>query len=120
MKNKYKNYKSTAIYDIDYLQNGELIDADLNNLVNGKSLNWSLVVAEFKFVGDNRNHKQILSYCEKDDMWFDNTTWNTNMQNDFRNILAKVYKNIYYYSEQRCLDMADMWLLNFGFRCIHE
>lgn len=120
MKNKYKNYKSTPVYDLEYLQNSELTDADLNNLVNGKSLNWSLVVGEFKFNGDKRNHKQILISCENDDLWFDNNTWSLESQNNFRNILAKVYKNIYYYSEKRCLDMADMWLLNFGFRCIHE
>ena len=120
MKNKYKNYKSTPIYDLEYLQNSELTDTDLNNLVNGKSLNWSLIVAEFKLNGDKRNHKQILASCEKDDFWFDSNTWSLESQNNFRNILAKVYKNIYYYSEQRCFDMADMWLLNFGFRCIHE
>lgn len=120
MKNKYKNYKSTPIYDLEYLQNSELTDNDLNNLVNGKALNWSLIVAEFKLNGDKRNHKQILSSCEKDDFWFDSNTWSLESQNNFRNILAKVYKNIYYYSEQRCFDMADMWLLNFGFRCIHE
>ena len=37
-------------------------------------------------------------------------------QDKFRNILSEVYYNIYRYSKTKCLDMADMWLLNFGFR----
>lgn len=120
MKGTYGNFNATPIYKLDYLLNEELTESDLNNLLNGSCLNYSLVVAEFKFNGEKRNYNRILMKCKNNDTWFDDNTWVAEKQDEFRNILAKVYKNIYYYSEKRCLDMADMWLLNFGFRCIHE
>ncbi len=120
MKGIYGKFNDNQVYNIDYLMNEELTDSDLSNLLNGSCLNYSLVVAEFKFNGEKRNYNRILMKCKNNDNWFDDNTWTEKQQNDFRNILAKVYKNIYYYSDQKCLDMADMWLLNFGFRCIHE
>ena len=120
MSNIYGKFDGKSIYKIEHLTNGELTDGDLNLLLEGTHLNFSLIVAEYRFIGDKRKHDEILSHCLLVEDWFDRTSWTIEQQDEFRNILAKVYKNIYYYSEKRCLDMADMWLLNFGFRCIHE
>lgn len=120
MKGVYGKFNGKVIYKLDHLMNAELSDNDLTLLLDGPSLNLSLVVAEYLHMGDTRKYDSILNSCKANSEWFDKKSWNKTQQDVFRNILAKVYKNIYYYSEQRCLDMADMWLLNFGFKCIHE
>lgn len=109
-----------TIFDIKYLMSGILTDEDLNLLLNTSSLNRSLILAEYRLIGDKDSVESIFKKCKKDEFWYDNTSWTNKQQDEFRNILLKVYHNIYYYSEKRCSDLADMWILNFGFKCKDE
>ena len=120
MKRIHCKCDGLTIFDIDYLREAVLTDKDLDILLADASLNRSLIYAQFVFNGSEKKPEEVFDECKKDKAWFDTNTCTVEKQDAFRNILAKVYKNIYYYSEKRCLEMADMWLLNFGFRCIHE
>ena len=118
MKRSYCTCDGLTIFNIDYLREATLTDKDLEILLNGASLNRSLVYGQFVFNGSTLNPEEVFKECKEDSMWFDTNTCTVENQDKFRNILSEVYYNIYRYSKRKCLDMADMWLLNFGFRCL--
>ena len=118
MKRSYCKCDGLTIFTIDYLREAILTDKDLDILLNSASLNRSLVYAQFMLNGSKQKPEEVFDECKKDLMWFDTNTCTVENQDKFRNILAEVYYNIYRYSKTKCLDMANMWLLNFGFRCL--
>ena len=118
MKRSYCKCDGLTIFTIDYLREAILTDKDLDILLNSASLNRSLVYAQFVLNGSQKKPEEVFEECKKDSMWFDTNTCTVENQNKFRNILTEVYYNIYRYSKTKCLDMANMWLLNFGFRCL--
>ena len=118
MKRIHQKCDGLTIFNIDYLREATLTDKDLEILLNSASLNRSLIYAQFAFNGSKKSPEEVFTECKKDTMWFDTNTCTLENQDKFRNILSEVYYNIYRYSKAKCLDMANMWLLNFGFRCL--
>ena len=51
---------TSKIYPINYLKNSELTDEDLRNLIDKSSLILSLVLYEFRMIGDKREDWVIL------------------------------------------------------------
>ena len=118
MKRSHCKCDGLTIFNIDYLREAILTDKDLDILLNDASLNRSLVYAQFALNGSTLSPEEVFNECKKDSQWFDTNTCTVENQDKFRSILSEVYYNIYRYSKSKCLDMADMWLLNFGFRCL--
>ena len=51
---------TSKIYPINYLKNSELTDEDLRNLLDKSSLILSLILYEFRMIGDTREDWVIL------------------------------------------------------------
>lgn len=103
------------IFTLEYISTQELTDQDLNELFGG-SIKLSLIIGMFKFIGDNRTPYKIIEHCKKDLDWFNHTTWSIKQYEEFKTILKKIYRNVYYYGENKCEAYADMWLNNYGFK----
>lgn len=109
------NKGACPIFTLDYIASQELTDQDLNDLFGG-SIKVSLIVGMFKFIGDERTPHKIIEHCKKDLDWFNHTTWCNNQYEEFKTILSKIYKNVYYFGPNKCEAYADMWLNNYGFK----
>lgn len=109
------NKGTRPIFTLEYISTQELTDQDLNDLFSG-SIKLSLIVGMFRFNGDARTPHKIIEYCKKDLEWFNHNTWSSAKYDEFREILKKIYRNVYYYGQEKCLAVADMWLNNYGFK----
>ena len=95
MKRSHCKCDGLTIFTIDYLREAILTDKDLDILLNGASLNRSLVYAQFVLNGSKKKPEEVFKECNKDLMWFDTNTCTSENQDKFRNILSEVYYNIY-------------------------
>lgn len=107
-KNKIK------FYNINYLIDEELTDDDLYYLFDTKSLLYSLIVGMYKSIGCNKSPEKIIRKCKNDDKWFEHTSWTRQQYNDYFEKLVKVYKNLYQYSETKCVQLSEWWMIQYG------
>ena len=96
---------TSKIYPINYLKNSELTDEDLRNLLDKSSLILSLVIHEFRMIGDKREDWVILKEVKTEENWTDNYFFNEKVdrarlyefdesETDYKN-LASVYNVLY-------------------------
>ena len=107
---------TSKIYPINYLKNSDLTDEDLRNLLDKSSLILSLVIHEFRMIGDKREDWVILKEVKTEENWADNYFFNKNQRNKFIDDVSKVYRNIYMYDNMVCKRNAEHFALIFGFR----
>lgn len=112
-----KKHQQIKIYDLDYLINEEYTEEDLHYLLDTKSFRYSLIVGMFRFIGENnRTDNDIINICKTNDKWFDKYHWkNPNQRKQFIGKVAKIYKNLYQYSESKSYQLAEWWMLYNGF-----
>ena len=107
---------TSKIYSIDYLKSGDLTDEDLRNLLDKSSLILSLVLYEFRMIGDKRENWVILKEVKTEDNWVDNYFFNKKQREKFIDDVSKVYRNLYMYDNLSCKRNAENFALIFGFR----
>lgn len=107
---------TSKIYPINYLKNGELTDEDLRNLLDKSSLILSLVLYEFRMIGDKREDWVILKEVKTEENWTDNYFFNEKQRDKFIDDVSKVYRNLYMYDNTVCKRNAEHFALIFGFR----
>ena len=84
---------TSKIYPINYLKNSELTDEDLRNLIDKSSLILSLVLYEFRMIGDNREDWVILKEVKTKDCWVDNYFFSKKQRNKFiKDVFATYFK----------------------------
>lgn len=111
MGRKYK------IFDIDYLMNEDLTEIDLHYLLDKSSLLHSLIISEFRHIGDDRSNSEIINEYKKDKKWIDKYSFKSKKSYDeFRNKLLKVFKNIYQIGPNSCNSNADWFMIYYGFQ----
>lgn len=109
---------TSPIYELDYLMNNDLDEKDLHNIFDKDSMIYSMVVAQFKSIGDSRRDWEFIKECKTQENWQDKYYFKTlNERNKFRDKLAKCFMNIYQYKEYKSYAEADWFLLAYGFRC---
>lgn len=107
---------TSKIYPVEYLKNNELTDEDLKNLLDKTSLILSLVLHEFRMIGDKREDWVILKEVKTEKNWVDNYFFTKKQRNKFIDDISEVYRNIYVYNETSCKRNAEHFALIFGFR----
>ena len=107
---------TSKIYPINYLKNSELTDEDLRNLLDKSSLILSLVLYEFRMIGDTREDWVILKEVKTEENWTDNYFFNEKQRDKFIDDVSKVYRNLYMYDNAVCKRTAEHFALIFGFR----
>lgn len=107
---------TSKIYSIDYLVNNELTDEDLRNLLDKSSLILSLILHQFRIIGDTREDWVILKEVKTKEDWMENYFFSKKQRNNFIDDVSKVYKNIYRCNHTTCKRSAENFVLAFGFR----
>ena len=115
-KTKFTTVQGVTIYPIDYLANEELSDNDLSNLLDNdkRGLRYSLVIGMFKFIKSPKRNYQIIKSITSNKNWFKNTTWTIEQQNEYEQLVIKVYKNIYQYKELTAVSLAQWFMSIYG------
>lgn len=115
-KTKFTTVQGVTIYPIDYLANEELSDNDLSNLLDNdkRGLRYSLVIGMFKFIKSPKRNYQIIKSITSNKNWFKKTTWTTVQQNEYEQLVIKVYKNIYQYKELTAISLAQWFMSIYG------
>ena len=115
-KTKFTTVQGITIYPIDYLANEELSDNDLSNLLDNDKcgLRYSLVIGMFKFIKSPKRNYQIIKSITSNKNWFKKTTWTTEQQNEYEQLVIKVYKNIYQYKELTAISLAQWFMTIYG------
>jgi hypothetical protein len=115
-KTKFTTVQGVTIYPIDYLANEELSDNDLSNLLDNekRGLRYSLVIGMFKFIKSPKRNYQIIKSITSNKNWFKKTTWTTEQQNEYEQLVIKVYKNIYQYKELTAISLAQWFMSIYG------
>ena len=107
--------KSYKIFDIDYLQNGELTEDDLYYLFETNSLTFSLIIEMFRFSKQELlDEKKILNLIKNDKDWMYKYFWTDKQRSDFENIVFNVYKNVKYCGDVEGDSLAKWWITEYG------
>jgi hypothetical protein len=116
-KTKFTTVQGITIYPIDYLANEELSDNDLSNLLDNdkRGLRYSLVIGMFKFIKSPKRNYQIVKSITSNKNWFKKTTWTPEQQNEYEQLVIKVYKNIYQYKKLTAISLAQWFMTVYGF-----
>ena len=103
------------IFELDYLENTELTDDDLYHLFECKSLSHSLIVGMFKFAGYRKyTTDKIINMIHKDNKWIYKHFWKKSKRNQFENKLIKIFKNVYWISDDMAIKRAQNWMIIYG------
>ena len=115
-KTKFTTVQGITIYPIEYLANEELSDNDLINLLdnNKRNLRYSLIVGMFKYIKSPKRNYQIIKSITSNKNWFKRTTWTIEQQNEYEQLVIKVYKNIYQYKELTAISLAQWFMTIYG------
>ena len=107
---------TSKIYPVEYLKSSELTDEDLRNLLDKSSLILSLILYEFRMIGDKREDWVILKEVKTEENWVDAYFFKKKQRDKFIDDVSKVYRNIYMYDNMSCKRNAEHFALIFGFR----
>ena len=95
-KPKFPAVNGVYIYPLEYLQNEELTETDLNYLFDTKSLLYSLIIGMFKFASYNFTDDHIIDIINNDKKWVYKYYFIYNKYKQFTKILVNIFKNLYY------------------------
>lgn len=113
-KSKFTTVQGITIYPIEYLANNELTDNDLSNLLDKNGLKYSLIIGMFKFIKSPKRNYQIVRSITANRKWYKNITWTPEQQNEYEQLVIKVYKNIYQYKELTAISLAQWFMSIYG------
>lgn len=103
------------IYTLEYLMNTELTEEDLYYIFDTASLLYSLIINMFKFAGYiDKDDYTLIEMCKSNERWVYEHYWTKKQHNDFINILAKIYKNIYQYKPMTAKNAAQWFVFQYG------
>jgi hypothetical protein len=106
----------SKIFSIYYLYSQELSDDDLHQLLDTNSLIYSLIIGMFRYNNSKLSDNQIIKLIKTQKSWPDNIYWKRNQYNEYTELVAKIYKNIYQCSYLTALSKAQFFLMKYGFK----
>ena len=113
IKNKYINCK---IYSLDYLRKEELTEADIYNLFETNSLIYSIVIEQFRRIGDTRQAWKIIKECKENEKWMYQYHFSTkNERENFEKEVIDIFQNLYQYKDYRAEQEAGWFMFCYGF-----
>lgn len=112
-KNKYVNCK---IYSIDYLCDEELSEVDIYNLFETNSLLYSIIIEQFRKIGDTRQAWKIIKECKEDKNWVYKYNFESiKERKKFENKIIKIFQNLYQYKKYKAEQEAAWFMFSYGF-----
>lgn len=107
--------KSYKIFEMDYLMNNDLSEDDLYYLFETASLNYSLLINEFKYSNQElTDEKKIIKLAQSDEEWMYKTFWTEKQRNTFEEDAKKVFMNIYQCGPAEAESKVQWWILCYG------
>lgn len=107
--------KAYKIFDLDYLKNPSLTEDDLYYIFETPTLNYSLVVAMFRYTNQPiKDEKKIIKLCKTDQDWMYKYFWSTEQRDGFEKELREVFRNIYRYGMEETRHKVEWWLFMYG------
>ncbi len=102
------------MFNIEELQQSEFSDKDLTYILSDGVLSKLLIIAMFRYMKINTPSDDILELI-KSDNWYEKYKWTWHKHDMFIKEVAKVYKNIYQYSNDMSIRLAEQFVFEFGF-----
>lgn len=103
------------IYSINYLQNSDFSEEDLHNIFDTKSLKYSLLTYMIKLacptISDDKLHKALIS-----NKYWQEYNFTTKQFEQAINDIALAYKNIYLYTDIKCKQLAEGYVIFNGLK----
>ena len=107
--------KSYKIFEMDYLINNDLSEDDLYYLFETPSLNYSLLINEFKYSNQElTDEKKIIKLAQSDEEWMYKTFWTEKQRNTFEEDTKKAFMNIYQCGPIEAESRVQWWILYYG------
>ncbi len=107
--------KSYKIFEMNYLMNNDLSEDDLYYLFETPSLNYSLLINEFKYSNQElTDEKKIIKLAQSDEEWMYKTFWTEKQRNVFEEDAKKAFMNIYQCGEVEAESRVQWWILYYG------
>lgn len=104
--------KQQTIYSLKDLQTTSFDDKDIHDVIN--NFNTLCVYHMFKFVKSRLSYPKIKEIIKQDN-WMEHKFWNWEEHDKFIIELAKIYKNIYQYSNTKSIRCAQDFVFVYGF-----
>lgn len=104
------------IYKLDYLKKEELNEDDLHYIFDTGSLNASLILHEFRVIGDKRQDWEIMKMARTTHTWPDEYSMTRKQYDEFKKNIIDVFKNVYQYRDIAARQKAEWWLLCYGLK----
>ncbi|MCH5166898.1 MAG: hypothetical protein J1F35_03310 [Erysipelotrichales bacterium] len=112
-KNKHIDCK---IYSLDYLISEELSETDIYNLFETNSLIYSIIIEQFRRIGDNRQAWKIIKECKENEKWMYQYHFRSKKERKtFEEQVVKIFQNLYQYKENRAEQEAGWFMFYYGF-----
>lgn len=102
------------VFTIEELQQSEFCDKDLAYILSDGVLSKLLIIAMFRFMKINTPSDDIMELIKQDN-WYERHKWTWHKHDMFIKEAAKVYKNIYQYSNDTSIRLAEQFVFMFGF-----
>lgn len=110
-------FENNYVYTFDeVMEKGNLSRSEIYVLKNSSALQYTLVYDMFKFIGDERSHKDILNECKTTRDWYLNHSWTLEQNDEWRNTHGiPMLKRLFKWSKETCRREISWFLLGYGF-----
>lgn len=96
------------------LQTTQFDDKTIHDVFNNNMFKLSCIYGMFKFVKSRLSFDKVKEII-KNDNWMNRKFWNWDEHDRFIIEIAKVYKNIYQYSNEKSIKCAQDFVFMYGF-----
>jgi hypothetical protein len=114
-----EKYKNVKIYPIEYLINEELSEDDLYNILDTKSLEYSLHCFMMRLINPDFTIKQCIDIASTNG-WFDTYRWTHAQCTYAESQIEKAFMNIYQIGPLQARQRAQMYIVTYGPSIIHN
>ena len=101
-------------FTLKQLQTTEFDDKTINDVLYNNMFKLSCIYAMFKFIKSRLTFPKVYALI-KEDNWMERKHWNWEEHDKFIIELAKVYKNVFQYSNEKSLRCAQDFVCIYGF-----
>ena len=101
-------------FTLKQLQTTEFDDKTINDVLYKNMFKISCIYAMFKFIKSRLTFPKVYALI-KEDNWMERKHWNWEEHDKFIIELAKVYKNVFQYSNEKSLRCAQDFVCIYGF-----
>ena len=108
-----EKYNKVKIYPIEYLINEELNEDDLYNILDTKSLEYSLHCFMMHIINPELTTKQCIDISHING-WFDTYRWTQTQCKKAEEQIKRAFMNIHQIGPLQALQRAQMYIITYG------